>query len=93
MPPNIESLMVTPTPLPQSQSCPAVLSDYLQNLTPNYLKTRTTDGQADEPMDQSFTLTWSLTITFYEAVVATKGGEKTGGGTPCYGSEQGSSMP
>ena len=40
---------------------------------------QTTDGQTDGLMDQWFTLTWLLTTAFYEAVVATKFGEKTGG--------------
>ena len=40
---------------------------------------QTTDGQTDGLMDQWFTLTWLLTAAFYEAVVATKFGGKTGG--------------
>ena len=37
---------------------------------------RKTDGRTDGLMNQSFTLTWSVTTAFYEAVVATKLGKK-----------------
>ena len=47
---------------------------YLNNWFPIYLKMRTTDGQTDGLMDQSFKLTWFLTTAFYETSVVTKFG-------------------
>ena len=40
---------------------------------------RTTDRQTDERMDQSFTVTWSVTTAFYEAIVAPKVGKNLKG--------------
>ena len=71
------------TPLPCFRYAPyrneITYETQISNLFPNYLKMWTTDGQTDGLMDQSFTLTWFLTTTFYEASVVTA---KLGSRTP-----------